>query len=114
MSTINASSSTDLRIASSGLESLHSGGPIEQLRGGDASPGVGDVRSDGLLDDAAARLREPSRDTGEDVLNASAWGDVAEGDRLLSGDAGFEGVLGGMELSQAADAAADAVLDALD
>lgn len=49
-------------------------------------------------------------DSGEDVLNASAWDGVPEGSRLLGGDLAFENALGAMDLSQAADQGADAVL----
>lgn len=49
-------------------------------------------------------------DEGEAVLNASAWDDVPEGDRLLSGDMAFENGLGALDLGDAADRGVDAVI----
>lgn len=54
----------------------------------------------------------PATDAGEDVLNASAWDGVPEGDRLLSGDMAFENGLGAMDLGEAADQGVDAVIAA--
>jgi len=53
--------------------------------------------------------RGAAADAGEDVLNAAAWEGV-DGERLLAG--ALEGRLGSMELGEAAEHAADAVLDA--
>ncbi|WP_058835901.1 hypothetical protein [Luteimonas abyssi] len=55
----------------------------------------------------------PAVDAGEHVLAATAWGDVAPGERLLSGDLAFEHALAGQDLATAADSATDAILDAL-
>ena len=54
----------------------------------------------------------PAIDAGEAVLLADAWGGTPAGDRLLAGDLGLEARLGALDLGAAADAAADAVLDA--
>lgn len=50
------------------------------------------------------------RDVGEDVLNAAAWD--GDGERLLAGDLALESQLAAMDLGEAADHAADAVIDA--
>lgn len=55
----------------------------------------------------------PAVDPGEQLLAASAWDGVGPGARLLGGDLGFENDLGALDLSQAADRATDAILDAL-
>jgi len=51
-------------------------------------------------------------DSGENMLNAGAWDGIADGERLLSGDSRLEAQLGTLELSRAADQAADIILDA--
>lgn len=53
----------------------------------------------------------PALDAGEDVLNAPAW--EAGATRMLAADAALARSLGALDLAQAADRAADAVLDAL-
>ena len=114
MSTINTSSiATDTSLARSGLEPLGTDRSIEQLRGRDASIGLDEPGFESF--DATSFDGAPFTltDSGEDVLNASAWSDVPEGDRMLSGDTGFEASLGNLPLSQAADSAADAVFEAL-
>ena len=55
----------------------------------------------------------PQADPGEDVLNLAAWDGIPAGERMLHGDAGFESALSALDLSQAADHGADAILDAL-
>ncbi|WP_407353241.1 hypothetical protein [Luteimonas sp. R10] len=55
----------------------------------------------------------PAVDPGEQLLAAGAWDGVGPGARLLGGDLGFENDLGALDLSQAADRATDAILDAL-
>ena len=61
---------------------------------------------------AVSSPAEPAFDSGEVVLNADAWGDVPAGDRMLAGNRGFESQLGALDLSLAADLAADVVADA--
>ncbi|PBJ84384.1 hypothetical protein CMZ84_08190 [Lysobacteraceae bacterium NML93-0399] len=61
----------------------------------------------------AGDARAPVVDPGETVLNVAAWDGVAAGHRQLPGDAGFEARLAAVDLSQAADLGADAILDAL-
>lgn len=65
--------------------------------------------------DAAAdsAARGPAADPGEDVLNIAAWDGVAAGMRQFGGDVAFEHRLAALDLSQAADLGADAILDAL-
>ncbi len=60
---------------------------------------------------AASSPAERTLDSGETVLNADAWGDVPAGDRMLLGDQGFESQLGALDLSLAADLAADVIAD---
>jgi len=72
--------------------------------------GVALAPADGGLADSA---RGPVSDPGEDILNAAAWDGVPAGDRYLSGDVAFEARLAAVDLSQAADQGADAILDAL-
>ena len=70
----------------------------------------------GAITDALATVddaRGSGTDAGEDILNAGAWDSTGLGERMLAGDLGFEAQLGAMDLAQAADHAADAVLDAL-
>lgn len=57
--------------------------------------------------------RGPQLDAGEDVLNVAAWEGTPAGYRQLAGDTAFEARLGQLDLSLAADTAADAILDAL-
>ncbi|MDH5822040.1 hypothetical protein QFW77_03400 [Luteimonas sp. RD2P54] len=61
----------------------------------------------------APAAASPAVDAGERVLGASAWEGFGAGTRMLAGDLGFESALGGLDLAQAADRAADAILDAL-
>lgn len=81
----------------------------------------GQVVTDGLLqprDVASTGSPEhsqvpasPQVDAGERMLAAAAWDGQAS--RMLSGDLALEAELGGLDLAQAADRAADAVLGAL-
>lgn len=66
------------------------------------------LRDTGLSTPAPARV-----DAGEAMLLANAWDGAPEGTRLLSGDAAFEGSLGALDLSAAADGAVDAILAGL-
>lgn len=61
--------------------------------------------------DAGDATRGPQADAGEDVLNVAAWEGVSAGQRLVAGDAALEARLGQLDLSLAADHAADAILD---
>ncbi len=60
---------------------------------------------------AASSPAERTLDSGEAALNVDAWGDVPAGDRMLAGDQGFESQLGALDLSLAADLAADVIAD---
>lgn len=112
MSTINSSSGiSDTSFVRAGLEPTSGQGSIDALRGRDQ--GLADLVFDPQVGGGQDQASLSQTDAGEDVLNASAWDDVANGDRLLSGDPGLEASLGQMDLSQAADSAADAVLGAL-
>lgn len=94
------------------LESLDSRASLDALRQRDDGLGAADGGMELRALDSGFD-QAPVVDSGESVLNASAWDGVADGQRLLSGDLGFEARLGGMELSMAADGGADAVLDAV-
>ncbi|TDK28963.1 hypothetical protein [Luteimonas terrae] len=72
------------------------------------APGL--APADGGLADVASG---PLADPGEDVLNVAAWDGVPAGNRQLPGDFAFEARLSAVDLSQAADQGADAILDAL-
>jgi hypothetical protein len=97
----------DNRLNVAGLDRLDRQVSLDDLR---RQPGgaqdVADVVS------PAADAQPAAADAGEDVLNAAAWDDVAPGQRTLDGDLGFEGRLGALDLTQAADSAVDAVLGA--
>lgn len=105
--------SSDPHLNRAGLEPLNGQVSLDELRGRDHGTGP----------QGPERLRgpEPSRpardaalaDPGEAMLNAAAWEGVPQGQRLLAGDLGFESRLGAMELSSAADSAADAILSAI-
>ena len=97
----------DTRLNLSGLDRI-GGQPLDDLRrqqdaGFEAAVGI----------DTADGARGAQTDSGEDILNASAWDATGPAERMLAGDLGFEAQLGSMDLAQAADHAADAVLDAL-
>lgn len=109
MSTIGSS---DPHLNRAGLDRLDGQVSLEELRGrGQGAPAR---ESAGLeLRGTAPDARAPSTDAGEDVLNAAAWDGVPSGLRMLAGDQGFEARLGAMELSSAADSAADGILSAI-
>ncbi|WP_143703910.1 MULTISPECIES: hypothetical protein [Luteimonas] len=99
---------SDAMFSSASLDRLGSQVSLDDLR-----------RQSGLDSDVAVAgdggdaPRGPQADAGEDVLNVAAWDGVSSGQRLLAGDAGFEARLGQLDLSLAADQAADAILEAL-
>lgn len=98
----------DTRLNLSGLDRI-GGQPLDDLRrqqGADLEATAGALAT---ADDA----RGSETDAGEDILNAGAWDANGSGSRMLAGDLGFEAQLGAMDLAQAADHAADAVLDVL-
>lgn len=106
--------SPDPRLNRAGLESLNGQVSLDELRRRDQGP---DTQAAGLeqLHGATPVPRDlhASTDIGEDVLNAAAWDGIADGQRMLAGDLGFESRLGAMDLSSAADSAADAILAAI-
>ncbi|WP_166816034.1 hypothetical protein [Luteimonas yindakuii] len=55
----------------------------------------------------------PRVDDGERVLSAPAWAGIDAGGRMLAGDSMFEHGLAAYPLSEAADQATGAILDAL-
>lgn len=98
--------------------------PLATQVGLDGQPGVrpagdaGLAHADAVLAFDAAHAFDgqpaaPQVDAGERLLDADAWQSFALGDRLFSGDSALQERLGGLGLSQAADQAADAILDAL-
>lgn len=99
---------SDPRLNAAGLDRI-GGQSLDDLRR-QQGPGQEGIRDD-VATDFQDQPQGASADAGEDVLNAAAW-DGVEGERLLAGDLALEGQLGSMELGQAADHAADAVLDA--
>ena len=113
MSTIG---SPDPRLNRAGLEPLNGQASMDALHRRDHGPGAQDAALEHLRGPAAstpASDTRPATDLGEDVLNASAWDGVGQGQRMLAGDLGFESQLGAMPLSSAADSAADAILATL-
>jgi hypothetical protein len=110
MSTIGSS---DPHLNRAGLGRLDGQVSLEELRGREQGTGAGQVAGLEQLRGTAPDARAPSTDAGEDVLNAAAWDGVPAGLRMLAGDHGFEAQLGAMELSSAADSAADAILSAI-
>lgn len=102
----------DASLNRAGLESLDGRASLDGLQ-----PREQGLQTPESLDHRQAPTAAPARqdavDAGEAMLNAVAWGDTPAGQRLLPGDAGFEGRLGAMDLSLAADSAADAVLAAI-
>ncbi len=99
---------SDAGVHATSLDRLGSQIALDDLRGPGAD-GLGPA-GDATFEGAA---RGPQVDPGEDVLTVAAWDGVPAGDRMLAGDTAFERTLAGLELSQAADRGADAVLDAL-
>lgn len=110
MSTISSSGLTDTTLARAGLEPLGGQGSVDSLRARDQ--GFAGLEFDASLDGDRTGGAQPLTDSGEDVLNASAWDDTS-GVRMLDGDTALESSLGAMPLSEAADSAADAVFSAL-
>lgn len=107
-------SSPDPRLNRTGLDRLDGQASLDELRRRDQGPGAQPAPAVEALRSEAPAAPRPGADAGEGVLNAAAWDGVAGGQRMLPGDLGFEARLGAMELSGAADAAADAILAALD
>jgi len=107
MSTIGSS---DPHLNRAGLARLDGQVSLDGLHGREQgqSPGLEQLR-----DATPATEARPATDAGEDVLNAAAWEGIPAGQRMLAGDPGFEAQLGAMELSGAADSAADAILSAI-
>lgn len=107
--------SPDPRLNRAGLESLNGQVTLDELRRRDQGPDAQEAGLEQLRSTTPSpRDLHPSTDIGEDVLNATAWDGVAGGQRMLAGDLGFESRLGAMDLSSAADSAADAILAAID
>ncbi|MEZ0472448.1 hypothetical protein [Luteimonas salinilitoris] len=99
---------SDPHLNVTGLGRLGGQGALDDLQRQQAPQQAPDVAREALRADPAA-----ATDPGEQVLAASAWDDIDPGARLLAGDLGFENGLGALDLSQAADHATDAILDAL-
>ncbi|PBS17883.1 hypothetical protein CMZ80_14985 [Lysobacteraceae bacterium NML93-0831] len=102
-----SSISSDAGFNAASLDRLGGQVALDDLRqpGTDGQTPVGDAA------DGAAR--GPAADPGEDVLNIAAWDGVPAGMRQFGGDVAFEHRLAALDLSQAADLGADAILDAL-
>jgi len=109
MSTIGSSNP---HLNPAGLTRLDGQVSLEELRGRDqgATREAGLEQLRGTTPAPAAR---PATDAGEDVLNAAAWDGVPAGQRMLAGDPGLQARLGALDLSAAADGAADAILSAI-
>jgi len=107
MSTIGSS---DPHLTRAGLARLDGQVSLDELHGRDQGQAAG---LEQLRDTGPAPQARPATDAGEDVLNAAAWEGIPAGERLLAGDQDFEAQLGAMELSGAADSAADAILSAI-
>jgi|SRR6185312_14436067 len=105
--------SPDPRLTRTGLESLNGQVALDELHRRDQGPAAQDAGLEQLHSTTPSSPHDASTDIGENVLNASAWDGVADGQRMLGGDPGFESRLGAMELSTAADSAADAILAAI-
>lgn len=110
MSTIGSS---DPHLTRAGLDRLDGQVSLDELRGREQGAGTGQLGGLEQLRGTSPDVRAASADAGEDVLNAAAWDGVPAGLRMLEGDHGFEARLGAMELSSAADSAADAILSAI-
>jgi hypothetical protein len=84
---------------------------LDDLRRGEQGQGASplDVAEAGYASEAL--VTQEQVDSGEDVLNAGAWDDVPEGARYLAGDGSVQAQLGSLDLSQAADRAADLILE---
>ena len=105
--------SPDPRLDRAGpLASPSSLDQLDTLRRGEQGQGAPQLDVAEVTYASEALVAQDIVDSGEDVLNAGAWDDVADGERLLSGDTGLEAQLGRLDLSQAADQAADLILEA--
>ncbi|HVI59422.1 MAG TPA: hypothetical protein VM619_11225 [Luteimonas sp.] len=107
------SSSHDPRLNQAGLDRLGGQASLDELRHRDQGAGTQQAGLEQLRGTAPAADARSGTDAGEDVLNAAAWDGVPAGQRMLAGDLGFEGRLGSLDLSAAADGAADAILAAV-
>lgn len=105
--------SPDPHLNRAGLESLSGQVSLDELRRRDQGPGAQGPEQLRGPEPSLPSRDATAADPGEAMLNAAAWDGVPQGQRLLAGDLGFESRLGAMELSSAADSAADAVLGAL-
>lgn len=103
-----SSISSDAGFNAASLDRLGGQVALDDLRhqGAEGRGPVGDTPPEGAP-------RGPTADPGEDVLNVAAWDGVPAGLRQLGGDLAFEHRLAALDLSQAADVGADAILDAL-
>src|SRR3546814_12259689 len=100
MSTIGSS---DPHLNRAGLDRLDGQVSLEELRGRDQGTGTRESTGLELRGTAPAADARPSADSGEDVLNASAWDGVPAGLRQLAGDHGLAARLRARELSGAAE-----------
>jgi hypothetical protein len=107
------SSSHDPRLNQAGLDRLGGQASLDELRHRDQGTGAQQAGLEQLRGTAPVADPRATADAGEDVLKASAWDGVPAGQRMLPGDLGFEGRLGNLDLSSAADGAADAILAAV-
>lgn len=105
--------SPDPHLNRAGLESLNGQVSLDELRRRDQGTGTQGPEQLRGPEPSLPPRDVPATDPGEDMLNATAWDGVPDGQRLLAGDLGFESQLGTMELSSAADSAADAIMGAL-
>lgn len=83
---------------------------LDAVRRGESGQGTAQLDVTEITYASESLVAQEVVDSGEDVLNVGAWDGVAEGERLLAGDAGLQAQLGGLDLSQAADQAADLIL----
>lgn len=104
------SSINDTRLDRANLDPLAAQARLDALQGREQELQARDLQG---AERVAPAYAPPATDPGEDVLNASAWNGVPHGQRQLPGDLALERSLGAMDLSQAADRGADAVLDAI-
>lgn len=107
MSSINH----DPRLDRAGLQPLDAQVTLDDLRRGEQGLRTPDAQGP---EHAPTRpsAGEATLDPGETILNAAAWDGVPAGDRMLEGNLGFEAQLGALDLSLAADLAADVIADA--
>lgn len=108
MSTINH----DVRLDRASLDSLGGQVALDDLRRGDQGLRSPETQAPDQVPAGSSSFADVSLDPGEAVLNAAAWDGVPAGDRMLAGNQGFESQLGALDLSMAADLAADVIADA--